>query len=297
VTPATPAAASVRAGAAAMVIATVLWGATFVVARDLVRAVPPVELVTARFAVAAIVFGLAALLARPRAAASWRATLGGGVLSGALGGAGYLAQTIGLTSTRAGSSAFLTGVSAALAALLAWPLLGQRPTRPLAEGLALALAGSALLSLRPGAGGFALGAGEAWTLLCALAFALEIVALARWAPTRDPLRLATVRSATTALMLAPFAAGAPARLAALDGAGWARFAYLALAGSVVAGFLQILAQRVLSAGRAALLLALEPVFALVFALTLGGERFGPAWWAGAALILAGVARVEARPAT
>ena len=50
----------------------------------------------------------------------------------------------------------------------------------------------------------------------------------------------------------------------------------------------------LTAGRVALLFALEPVFALIFALTLGGERFVARWWLGAALILAAVVLVEWR---
>ena len=41
-----------------------------------------------------------------------------------------------------------------------------------------------------------------------------------------------------------------------------------------------------------MLLALEPLFALVFALTVGDERFAWRWWIGAALILAGVIAVE-----
>ena len=48
---------------------------------------------------------------------------------------------------------------------------------------------------------------------------------------------------------------------------------------------------------AALVYALEPVFALVFALTLGAERFATRWWIGALLILSAVVIVEWRAAT
>jgi drug/metabolite transporter (DMT)-like permease len=41
-----------------------------------------------------------------------------------------------------------------------------------------------------------------------------------------------------------------------------------------------------------LLFALEPVFALLFAVTLGAERFEPRWWLGAGLILGAVVMVE-----
>ena len=62
-----------------------------------------------------------------------------------------------------------------------------------------------------------------------------------------------MQSATVALVLLPFALRAPAQLAALDAAGWARFAYLVIAGSVMAPLLQVIAQRTLAAGRVALL--------------------------------------------
>ncbi len=159
--------------------------------------------------------------------------------------------------------------------------------------MALALAGAALLSTGPGGrGGLRLGTGELWTLAGAAVFGLQVVVLARAAPRADPLVLSAVQALTVAAALLPFARGARAEYAALSAAdGW-RFAYLALAGSVVAPLLQVLAQRLLPAGRIALLFALEPVFALAFALSVGGERFVARWWLGAALILTGVVWVE-----
>lgn len=281
---------------AAMTLATLLWGATFVAIRDTLHAVAPVDLVFGRFVASTLAFG-AMLALRPRALG--RAALAGGALAGLGAGGCYLFQAIGLTATSAGTSAFLTCTGTVLAAFFAWPLLGQRPSGVLVQGIALALAGSALLSTAPlggGPGGFRLGAGELWTLLGAALYALQIVAVARFAADADPLALAGIQSLTVALLLLPFAHQAPAAFAALDPASWRRFAYLAVAGTIVAPLLQVLAQRVLPAGRVALLFALEPVFALLFALTLGGERFGPRWWLGAALILGGVVRVEWRAA-
>lgn len=278
------------AGLAAMVLATLLWGGTFVAIRDTVAAIPPLELVFGRFAIAS---GLLALLALPRRHRLTRETLLGGALAGLCFAGGFLAQAIGLTATSAGSSAFLTCAGTLFAAFFAWPLLGQRPSGVLLRGLAAALAGSALLSIGTAGGpGPRFGPGEAWTLLGAAIFSLQIVVLARFAPSADGPVLAAVQAIVCTLVLLPFAGGAAAVFGALRGAGWLPFAYLVVAGSVLAPLLQIAAQRELSAGRVALLFALEPVFALGFALSLGGESFAPRWWLGAALILAGVVRVE-----
>jgi drug/metabolite transporter (DMT)-like permease len=126
-------------------------------------------------------------------------------------------------------------------------------------------------------------------------FALQIVAVARFAATTDPVALVCVQSFTAAAILMPFAGSPLAAAGLLVGPDRWRFVYLAVAGSTLAPLLQVYAQRTLSAGRVGLLFALEPVFALLFALTLGGEHFDLRWWAGAALILTAVVRVESRP--
>lgn len=281
------AAPSERVAVAAIVVATLLWGATFVVIRDSVSSLSPAVLVCGRFAVAALVLALVLVLRRRGLE---RATLRGGIVSGTFGALGFLFQAVGLESTSAGSSAFLTCAGTLLAGFFAWPLLRQRPSAVLALGLLVALAGSALLSLREG---LQLGRGELWTLAGAACYALQVVALARVAPAADPLELTAVQAGVIALGLAPFALpSAPAQFAALGTAGWLRFAYLAIAGSLIASFLQVFAQRRLPPGRVGLLFALEPVFALAFAITAGAESFALRWWMGAALILMAVVGVE-----
>jgi len=273
-----------------MVAATILWGGTFVILRDTVPHIAPGQLVFARFVAASVVYG-ALLAARGRRVGG--AALRGGAVAGILAALGYLLQAIGITATSAGSSAFLTSAGTLFAALFAWPLLGQRPGRVLALGLAVAILGSALLTLREG---LQAGVGEAWTLAGALIFALQVVAVGRWAPRADALAFTAVQSFTMALTMAPLAAGTAGALARLDGAGWWRLGYLVIAASVVAPLLQVTAQRVLPPGRIGLLFALEPVFALVFAVTLGMERFEARWWLGAALILLAVTGVEGHAA-
>ncbi len=271
-----------------MVVATLLWGATFVIVRDSLGALAPAAVVTTRFGAAAALFALV-VLARRRPLA--RATVVGGLVTGLATAGGYLFQAIGLLTTSAGSSAFLTAAGSLLAGVFAWPMLGQRPSRRLALGLLVALAGSALLSLR---GGWSLGVGEAWTLAGAVVYALQIVGLAHWAPRGDAVAIAGIQAAVASLCAWPFAGDLAGQLTALDRDGWLRIAYLVACGSVAAPLLQVLAQRSLSAGRIGLLFALEPVFALGFALAFGGERFVARWWAGAALILTAVVTVEWR---
>lgn len=280
-----------RAALAAMVLATLLWGGTFVAIRDSVQALSPAALVFGRFAVASALFWGWALLRR-RVPDRRHVLLGAG--NGLLMSGSFVLQAWGLQHTSAGSSAFLTCAGTLMAGLFAWPVLRQRPDRIMWAGLALALAGSALLSLDAG---LRLGPGETITLAGASLYAVQIVWIARHSEHLDPIALVTVQVTVVALLMAPFAGDAPRAYAAMPPHGWWAFAYLALAGSSLAPLLQVHAQRTLSAARVGLLFALEPVFALLFALTLGQERFEPRWWIGAALILIAVVGVEWRAAT
>ena len=271
-----------------MVLACLLWGGTFVAIRDSVATIPPAALVAWRFLFAGVAFALVLLVRRRRPG---RADLVGGALSGVLMIGGFYPQAEGMRWTSAGSSAFLTSAGTLLTAFWAWLLLRQRPQARLVLGIAIALAGCALLSLREG---LHLGRGEGLTLAGAAMFAMQIVAVARFVRDADPVAFVCVQSVTVAAVMLPFSGPPSALFGALHGADLARFAYLAVAGSTIAPLLQVLAQRTLSPGRIGLLFALEPVFALLFALTLGQERFELRWWLGACLILGAVVLVESR---
>lgn len=271
-----------------MVVATMLWGGTFVVIRDSLHGLDPGAIVFGRFALAgALLAGWLAL----RRVRPTRAVLLAGAISGLLFSACYLLQSVGLQHTSAGTSAFLTCAGSLTAGLFAWPLLRQRPGPAVWAGLALALAGSALLSLDDS---LRLGPGEAITLLGALSFAAGIAWVGRLDGRFDPVALAAVQCLTMAAVMAPAAPRALGQFAQLSAAGWGRFGYLALAGSLAAPLLTLVAQRSLPPARIGLLLGLEPVFATMFAVTFGGEQFFGRWWWGAALILFAVALVEWR---
>jgi drug/metabolite transporter (DMT)-like permease len=267
-----------------LVLASLLWGATFVAIRDVVARVDPAALVFARFAIAGLLLVPYAWARRGFGTGA----LAGGALSGLLGALGFVFQAAGLRETTPGTSAFITATGSLFAGVFAWPLLGQRPGLPLALGIGVAVVGAALLTPPTGWGG---SAGEALTALGAIAFGLQIVALARFAPGADPVALSAVQAVVLAAAVAPF--GVP-RLpqAPLDPRLAGELAYLIVAGSIVAPLCQVIAQRSLGAGRVGLLLGLEPVFAVLFAIAFAAERPTPMWWLGAALILLAVTFVE-----
>src|SRR5216117_1358335 len=75
-----------------MVLATALWGATFVVVRASLASLDPAALVFARFTVSAAFFAPLLILRRRTIG---RATVVWGAAAGALAAAGYLGQAVG----------------------------------------------------------------------------------------------------------------------------------------------------------------------------------------------------------
>jgi drug/metabolite transporter (DMT)-like permease len=213
-----------------------------------------------------------------------------GALLGLALGIGYLLQTLGLQTTGAAVSGFITGMFVVLTPLGAALLLKQAPSRLAWIAVALATVGLGCLSLR----GFSVGNGELLTLGCAAAFALHIVGLGRWAPSYDVYGLAVVQLLTVAAMCA--AVAAPGGLAVPPDAGvWGAIGLTALAATAIAFVVQTWAQAHLAPTRAAVIMTMEPVFAGVFAVAAGGERVGTRTAAGAVLVLAAMLLTELGP--
>jgi drug/metabolite transporter (DMT)-like permease len=77
-----------------------------------------------------------------------------------------------------------------------------------------------------------------------------------------------------------------------DGGQWASLVYMALIAGAVALWAQTWAQSHLTATRAAIVMTLEPVFAALFAVLLGGEVLTARMLLGGALVLAAMYLVE-----
>ncbi|MCA1712047.1 MAG: DMT family transporter [Actinobacteria bacterium] len=276
-----------RAPTLALLAVTAVWGSTFVVVKDAVERMPVTDFLTWRFGLAA----LAMLLLRPRSCASLpaRGRRAGLLLGLALGG-GYLLQTLGLQTTSAAVSGFITGMFVVLTPLGAAVLLRQAPDRLAWAAVGLATVGLGLLSLR----GFTVGGGELLTLGCAAAFALHIVGLGRWASSYDAYGLAVVQLLTVAALCGLVAV--PGGLAAPPDLGvWGALLLTALAATALAFVVQTWAQAHLPPTRAAVVMTMEPVFGGLFAVGLAGERLGPRTLLGALLVLAAMVLTEVGP--
>jgi drug/metabolite transporter (DMT)-like permease len=275
------------AATVALVVVTAIWGSTFIVVKDAVERMPVMDFLAWRFSIAAVVMAMARPGAVRRLSPAARRH---GVLLGVALAAGYVAQTFGLRRTPATVSGFITGLFVVFTPLCAALLLGKRVTTPAWGAVGLSTVGLALLSLH----GVTVGTGEAITLLCALSFALHIVGLGEWSTTHDAYGLAVVQLATVGLM--SIAVSAPDTLRPPpDGGVWLAILLTSLAATALAFFVQTWAQAHLPPTRAAVVMTMEPVFAGVFGVALGGDRLGPRTVVGALLVLAAMYLVELGP--
>ena len=270
----------------ALLAMTAAWGSTFFMIKDVVTRVPVPDLLTVRFAIAALAL---AVIAGPRLRMS-RLTLRRGLLLGLLYGIAQLLQTFGLAHTAASVSGFLTGLYVVLTPLLSAMILRTRIPPAVWAASVLATVGLGVLSLQ----GFAIGYGELLTVASAVVYALHIIALGRMSEPGTALQLSVVQMATIAVVCGIAAAPGGIQLPA-SGIDWAIVIYLALIAGALTMVLQTWAQARVEASRAAVIMAMEPVWAAAFAVAFGGESLTGRMIIGGGAILGAMYLVELAP--
>jgi drug/metabolite transporter (DMT)-like permease len=290
---------------------TVLWGSTFVVTKDVVRELAPLPFLCVRFGLGAIV--LLGLYGKQLAAAGDRRRLvRDGVVLGLLNSCGLVLQVFGQAYTTASKSAFVTSLNTPLTPVFGFLLYRMRPSLPQRVAVCLATVGVMALTW-PGAGA-RYNPGDLITVAAAAMYALVIVEMSRRGPRHQALPLTVVQVSAAAalffvLLLVSRATLATVPLARLpemlrlearpfsvSPRGALELAYMGLVCTVVTFAGQTWAMARLSATHAAVIFALEPVFATVMALCVDGaaEWPGAGGAAGAALILVAVLVSEIR---
>jgi len=180
-------------------------------------------------------------------------------------------------------------ISSVLAPPIAFLGLRQRTRWPTVGALALAGAGVYLLTA-PDAGG--LNRGDLWTLVTAVVFGAQIVAVRELAVRYDARRLVWLQTAGTAL-----AVGLAALLLETSRIRWTPvftglLVYCAVFPTAVALLWQMRAQRHMTSGRAALIFCFEPLFAAITSWAVLDERLSAIQWLGGGLILGGMVAAD-----
>lgn len=252
-------------GSISLLLATVIWGSAFVAQSVGMDHVGPYTFQAIRCAMAAI--GLVPVIAIFDAGKNDGKSFISRFADKKLWMAGVLAgiplcfaanlQQIGILYTDAGKSAFLTAMY-----IIFVPLIGiflkQRPSPMIPVCVLLAAIGLYFLSC---AGVSGINIGDICLLLCALAFAVQITVIDRFAQIVDPLRLNCIQAGVCAAgsALVMLFTETPT----LDGiaGSWWPMCYAGFLSMGVAYSLQIIGQKHLDPAPASLIMSLESVFA------------------------------------
>ena len=266
--------------------AAALWGGMYVVSKDTFSRIPPITLGALRLIVAgaalAVVLGARGRLRWP---ADPRVVVAGILLAATL-----VLQFVGTDLASASEGALLTTTTPLFIVPLAWALLGERPGWPTVLGIAVGMVGVAL-AVGAGLGLRRSPVGPALLLLSAVGWASYTIASAPVARRQGPLVAVTwgtlvalpVVVALSLLEAGRWTAGVftePGTLAAI--------AYLGLAASAGAWYLWNRGVVGLPAAVTGAFFFAQPVVGGLLARAVLGERLGPGFALGGALILAGV---------
>jgi len=265
----------------ALFVVTSVWGATFIWMKQALNELQPeIEaygsnrvvgvLVAARFAIAALVMVI--FFPKARAALRDKEQWKGGALLGGVMLVGFVTQMIGLDEINPAVSAFLTSLYVVFTALITILMTKSQPSRVLMFGVLLATFGAGFIQGPPH---LTWGFGEVMTVVCAVFFALHIIYTQRITQVMDPVGVTQTSFAVVAL-------GAVAMVLLLGGGRsieeW-RFIFadgvfipvlcLGIGGSFFCLLLLNMYQRYLHPIQAAIIYALEPVWATTYGLGLG----------------------------
>lgn len=253
-------------GSLSILLATLIWGSTFVAQSVGMDYIGPFTFQAVRCGLALIGLLPVIYIADRRSGRSFckewankQLWIGGLLCAVPLFLAANL-QQLGIVSTSAGKSAFLTAMYIVIVPILGL-FVGRKPSPMVPISVVLAVIGLYLLSC---VGVTRIQEGDILLLLCALMFAVQILFVDRFAPSVDALRLNCLQAGFCAVasgMIAVFAEDI--RLSDLLDC-WLPLSYAGFLSMGAAYSLQIIGQKHLEPSTASLIMSLESVFAVLF---------------------------------
>lgn len=266
-----------------LLLASSLWGFGFIATVWAFTVFSPFEVTFLRFALA----GAFCLFWFPCRREILRQNFSKAFLPAVLLTGTLIFQTWGLQFTTATKSGFITTLYVVLVPILESVLHRKKLKTALWVCVITALVGTALIV---NVGIDTVNIGDILTLICAFAATLQIYWLGVISPSvKNPFAFNLMQSVWAAVFCLPVLFLSPtiekiAAYASWPWQAWVGMLSLTFGSTMIAFFLQVRAQRHLSATVSSLIFLLESPFALIFAILLLGESLGPLETIGAILI-------------
>ncbi len=290
-----------------LTLTALIWGVAFVAQSEGSRYMGSCTFTGLRFLIAAAALWPVIRLTRRNNSVEtpasrqklWKA----GALCGTLLCLASLLQQEGIElGTGAGKAGFITATYIVLVPILNLLVFRRRTGWGLWLGVAIALAGLYLLCMDTS---FTIQLSDGLVLLCAVAFSLQILAVDRYSPSCDALKLAAIQFLTCGVLasvlmvvrdIVPVGLSAwSAPLATRE--AWIPLLYAAILSSAVGYTLQIIGQKGLNPTLASLLMSLESLFAVLAGWLILHQRLTPRELLGAGLMAVAIVLAQLAPPT
>jgi probable blue pigment (indigoidine) exporter len=283
-------------GIALLLVTACSWGLNWPIAKFLLTELPPFSM-RAVCCAAAVVFAFALAAARgERLAVPAKQWPRLAVFATLNYGAFIIFTTLSLAWLHASEAVIVTYSLPIWAALIAWPMLGERPTPVAVLALLLGIGGIALLvGVNAGDASWAKLPGVAMGLIAAVLFGLGTVI-----SKRRPLALPPITAVAWQLALSLVPVGALAMMerpdwSAVTPLAWLAVLFVATLPMTLAYVAWFRALRMLPAAMAANGVLIAPLVGVVASALLLGDPLGPRQVAALALTLTGVGLAAWRP--
>jgi drug/metabolite transporter (DMT)-like permease len=268
----------------ALILVTIFWGASYVVADYVLTVLHPFRLSAIRFVIA---FLLSSAIFRKHMKGISKSTVKYAFIIGAFLAGVYAFTNFGMLHTNLTNVGFIVALPVVFTPMINYFFRGICPSRKLVLVLILATAGMALMTLDQH---FVPALGDILCLFAAIFYAADIVLT----------EVAVQREDVNALQLGILILGAVAlimstltlffdnsqRIATPD--MWAAIFFLAVFSTAFAFIVQSVAQQYTNSVHVGLIFTLEPIFAAAAAFWVLGEVLLPRAYVGAALMLLAV---------
>ena len=261
-----------------LLFVTIIWGLTFVLVKAALNDAQPFSFSALRFGLATLI---TFLIVNKNIITITKNEIIGGILCGFLLFLGYAFQNFGLMNTTATKSAFITSISVLIVPFILVAMDIQKVKLRIWHAVVLATLGLYLLIL-PGGG---INIGDVITFGCAVSFALHIIAQDNY--LKKEIRL--LPFICIQLAFVTLISFIHAQVFEPEAIIWStRLTYAIIITGIFATLIALLimvwAQKILNPSETALIFAMEPVAATLFAMVFAGEILGLLGWIGGGFV-------------
>ena len=259
----------------------IAWGVTFLMVQDAINTTPVYAFLFFRFAIASI---LMFFIAYKYLNEINKKTILYGIILGLFLFSAFATQTFGLAYTKSSIVAFITGLNVIVVPFLAYFIFKDYISKNVLIATVIAVVGLYLLTM---SGALTIGKGELLTLICAFLFALQIIFTGKFSKEVNVFLLVLFQLLTVTVLSLIFSLSLDDVTFNLtyDYVFFKAVIITAVFATVYAFLIQTYMQQFTTATKTAIIFAMEPVSASVFAYISVGEVLTNIQLSGAILLV------------